>query len=906
MRNTALSLYTRRSGRVALLCFLAASGGPATLLQAQGPPPKALPVEERTDAGPAPAPRPPKATPVPETEVEPAPRRAQPAPAASPRPPAADGVPRTPEDDLFDYCEMLFTKANYALAYQQYAKYLEIHPNGKHREETVFKMGECRYLTDTWGAALEYFDAYLRDFPNGANRAVALYHAGESHYKLAGRSGPEGQAEHVRLAVDNYRATVQVARTGPYVCYSAFRLGSFSYNAAQRDPERYKEAARWFTLAASEAPKTQPRIRVTSLFFLGRSQRYLRQNKDAAATFLDLTRIKEENTYFDQAWQELAQMDMEAGRTEEAMKKFERLSKDSVDAETKASSLVNSGMLHAEAGRSAEAISRFEEALKIPGEKTRGARARARFGLVWSSYKELADDKVIEAWRGLQGEDYGDMDEITRARLWLIVGTSYAAQDKHSPAAQTFRLLENLVNVPERQVREACQEGGYKRIVSLFKLNDPTTVEAVDEYVRIWQERTPEITWIDKAWLVRGAWYFNRSVWDHAAKSYKNVRGEKLEPEKQVTWLYQRGCAEASSGDADAVTTLTTFLARAPADERATMAQLQRGLVRLKLEDHTAALTDFEEVAAKVPGTEAGETAAYNAARVRGIKQDFPGMVAGFTKLLADYPKTRAAAEAHYWIGTGNYQLQKYKECLEPLRTSRSLDSKSYFQDASLMIIAALAARQDVDGLIPEVDAYLKAGGARKINQDILRWLGMTLFRERKDYARAARYLGLIVTFAEPEKTAADIWAAHGECLLEIRDFAGSIAALDNYLKTEQRPSQRARGYLLRGRAQIALKKHEDAAKSVEEGLNLDRESLVAAQLHMLAGDVSAASSREVEAVGSYNLVRLTWEDPVLTPTALSKMIAILSKSTDPKKLADAEERKKELAERFPRFTPQP
>ena len=595
-------------------------------------------------------------------------------------------------------------------------------------------------------------------------------------------------------------------------------------------------------------------------------------------------------------------MDMEAGRSEEAMKKFEQLSKSSVDAETRVSSLVNSGMIHAEAGRTAEAIARFEEALKVPGDKARSARARARFGLVWSSYKEQAFDKVIDAWRGLQGEDYGDMDEISRSRLWLIVGTAYAAQDKHSPAAQTFKLLENLVNSAERSVRDACLEGGYKRIVSLFKLNDPATVDAVDEYAAIWKDREPATPWLDKAWLVKGAWYFNRSIWDHAAKAYKNVRGEKLDKDKLTTWLYQRGCAEASVADPDAVTTLSSFMEKAPDDERALMAQLQRALVRMKLDDLTNALADFEEVAAKAKGTETGETATYNSARVKGIKQDFPGMVAGFTKLLADYPKTRAAAEANYWIGTGNYQLQKYKECLAPLRTARSLDAKAYFQDAGLMIIASLAAQQDVDALIPEVDAYLKASTEKKISNDILRWLGMTLFRERKDYAKAARYLGFVVTYQEPDKTAPDIWAAHGESLLEIKDYEGSIAAIENYLKAEQRPAQRARAYLLRGRGQFGLKKYDDALKSVEEGLKIDRETLVAAQLHLLAGDIAAASGRAVEAVGSYNVVRMTWEDPVLTPTAIAKMIAILSKSKEPKEQADAEARKKELAERFPKF----
>lgn len=903
MSITAQSPCIRKPAMITVLCGLAGFLSFAPVYAQQVP--KAIPVEEETDAGPAPRPNAPKAVPVPESSPEPAAPRPRPAATPTPRP-SGEKLNKSPEDDLFDYSELLFSKASFALAQQQYQQYLNLHPNGKYREEAIFKIAECHYQTEAWDAAIQRYDAYLQDFPGGKNRAVVLYHAGEAHYKMASKVPASMQPERVRLAYDAYRASIQVNRTGPFACYAAFRLGSFSYNAAQRDPDRYKEAVRWFDIAASQAPKNQPRIRVTSLFYLGRSQRYLKDIKGATATFNELTKVKEDNIYFDQAWQELAQMDMEAGRTDEAMKKFERLSRESADAETRANSLVNSGMILADAGKAAEAIARFEETLLIPGEKARGARSRARFGLVWSSYKEKAYDKVVEAWRGMQGDDYGDLDESTRARLWLIVGTAYAALDKHSPAAQTLKLLENLVNSPEKDVRDACLEGAYKRIVSLFKLNDPQTPDAVDEFALTWQERAPETPWLDKAHLVKGAWYFNRSVWDAAAKSYKSVREGKLDKEKVATWLYQKGCAEASSGDKEAVGSLSSFLEKAPDDERATMAQLQRGLVRLKLDDTTNALADFEQVAAKAAGTETGETAAYNAARVKGMKQDFQGMVDGFSKLLADYPKTRVAAEANYWIGTGSYQLQKYKECLEPLRSARTLDGKSYFQDASLMLIAALAALKDIDGLIPEVDTFLKASTEKRISPDILRWLGMTLFRERKDYARTARYLAFVVTFDAPEKTAAEVWAAHGESLLEIKDYAGAIIALDNYLKAEQRPAQRARAFLLRGRAQFFLGKSDDAMKSVEEGLAIDRETLIAAQLHLLSGDIAVAGNRQKEALSSYNAVRATWEDPTLTPAAIWKMIKVLEKSTEPKDLSEAEALKKDLAQHYPRFQPQP
>ncbi|HWB02546.1 MAG TPA: tetratricopeptide repeat protein [Verrucomicrobiales bacterium] len=901
MIKSALSTIARTFRVPPLVCGVAGLLCCMGPLAAQNPPPKAIPVDEETDPGPAPAPKIPKAIPVPDSEPEPVAPRTRPA-ENPPRPAPGNNPAKTADDDLFDYCELLFSKANYTLALQQYGEYLNSFPSGKHREEVVFKIGECHYLAESWDPAILQYDTYLRDFPQGKNRAVVYYHAGEAHYKMASKVPADRQPERVRYAYEAYHACIQAAKSGPYACYAAFRLGSFSYNAAQRDPERYKEAVRWFTIAASQAPKNQPRIRVTSLFYLGRSQRFLKANKDAAVTFTELTKIKEENIYYDQAWQELAQMDMEAGHTEEAMKKFERLSKDSLDAETRANSLVNSGMILADGGKGAEAIARFEEALKIPGEKSRGARSRARFGLVWSSYKEKSYEKVVGAWRDLQVEDYGDLDEFTRARLWLIVGSSYAALDKHGPAALTLKLLENLQYSPDRQVRDACLEAGYKRIVSLFKLGDPGTPGAVDEYVSAWKERSPENAYLDKAWLVKGAWYFNRSSWDVAAQAYKQVRETKLEKEKVATWLYQKGCAEASSGDRDAVLTLGSFIEKNPEDERVPMAQLQRGLVRLKLEDLTNALADFETVAKKAAGTETGETAAYNAARVKGIKQDFPGMVAAFTKFLADYPKTKASAEANYWIGTGNYQIQKYKECLAPLRTARTQDARAYYQDAGLMLIAALTALKDVEALIPEVDAYLKSGLPKRISPDILRWLGLTLYRERKDYAKTARYLSFVVTFQEPEKTAPEIWAVHGECLLEIKDYAGAISALDNELKAEQRPPQRARAFLLRGRAQYHMGHYEEAAKSVEEGLSIDRESLVAAQLHLLAGDIAAAGNRLKEAVSSYNNVRVTWEDPVFTPTALAKMYAILIKSSDAKEKSEGEAMKKELAQRYPKF----
>lgn len=800
--------------------------------------------------------------------------------------------PKTPEDDLFDYSELLFAKGDNALAVRQYEEYLKIFPGGKYREEARFKIGEAHYRNQALDMALMEFDGYLRDFPNGRNRAIVLYHAGEAHRIIATKL-PTAEERTARMAVaeDAYRAVMQSNRTGPYVAYAAYRLASFAYNDAVANPGRYKDAVRFFTIAAAQMPKEQAALRHTAYFFKGRSSKFVGALKEAAAAFEEVTRIKQGNDFYDKALMELATLDMEAGRSDAAMKKFEQLSRESAATETRAGSMVNAGMIHADAGRATEATQQFEEALKVTGAPL--AHARARYGLVFAYFKQKDYPKVISAWRGL---DYSGLDEATRARLLLIVGTSYAASDQHLRAAEVFGILEE--NLPER---EEALEGGYKRLVSLFKMNDPMVPEDAASYVERWRERQPQSDFLDKAWLVRGAYYFNRSVWEQAAESYQKVRDAKLEPDKLATYLYQRGYAEASCGDKEAVVTLTKFIEKSPGDERLPVALHQRGLAERKTDDYASALRDFELIGSKYPKSTVAESAAYHAAKVKGIKQDYAGMVTGFQKLLTDFPQTKVAPEVWYWIGTGFFQQQKWKEAVEPLRTARDKDLKAYYTDATLMIIGALTAQKQIEPLMVEVDAYLKGTQEKTIAPDILRWLGRTAY-ERRDYRAASRYLSLVVAYDDPRATPPDLWKILGESQIENGSSESGLVALDHHLASEPGTQDKVRSLLLKGRGYFALGKAEEAIKSAEAGLDLDKESLLSVQLRLLLGDIALAANRFNEAISSYGSVMLGWEDPTFTPLAMTKLIAAYEKSGDAANLAKAGKVKAQLAKRFPRY----
>src|SRR5690606_34509874 len=129
------------------------------------------------------------------------------------------------------------------------------------------------------------------------------------------------------------------------------------------------------------------------------------------------------------------------------------------------------------------------------------AAGRARGGLIFAYAATKDWQKVVDTWRNMR--EHTALDEATRARMLLVVGTAYAAVDQHARAAELFRILED-----DLPWRDEALEGGYKRVVSLFHMGDPVVTDAADQFVGKWREARPDSEFIDKALLVKAAWHF--------------------------------------------------------------------------------------------------------------------------------------------------------------------------------------------------------------------------------------------------------------------------------------------------------------------------------------------------------------------------------------------------------------
>lgn len=855
----------------------------------------------RPAANPTPRPTP---TPAPATNTEPA----RPAPAPAPRTPTG---PREEWDDLYQLALTHLQKGSADLAIRSFEEYTRLAPKGRHAEEARFRIGEAHYGRKAWDMAVTAYDIYLNEFPAGKNLGAALYHKAESHREMAMQNtrSVEERGQHQLASFDSYRNILKTTKQGTWACFSAFRLASAAYNEGVRSDSqaKYAEAIPLFTTAATLAatpgnmtPKQSAEVRLGSLYWRGKCQRLTGKKKEAAASFDDVVKIREENKYREDALKELAALDWEAGRADKAMERFDMLAKETANAETKADALVSAGLLDAEKGKDVEADQRFEAALKVPG--ARNAHSRARYGLIFSAAKKKDNKRVIELWRDLG--DYSSLDSATRSRMLLIVGQAFLDEQNFAQAERVFAILEE-----NHAGTDEALDGGYKRLVCLFKLNSGNVSDAVDTFVSTWKEKKKDSPLIDRALLAKAGYFYNKSAWEVAAKAYAGVRLDKLEPAKAADCLYQRGWAETEAGDNDAITTLTTFLEKHNSDPRVPHAVFQRGRACMKADDLTSALRDFDRIRAMpVPAERAEsiswENAIFLSARIRGSRQEWDLMVKEFTELLTKFPGTAYVAEANYWIGSGHYQMKRYKESLEPLRKARELDAKTWQEEAGLQLIGATASIKDVDGCAKEAEAYERLNPKKKIPVQVMEWIAITLFKERKDYRGAARFLFPIMNWEDSKANDPDLWSVMGESLLRSARHDEAVKAFDNQLANDTRKPNRSKAYLMRGEALLALNKPEEAIESARSGLELDAETFNAARLRMLWADAALAVGRIQEAISAVAPVPDTWKNEEITPLALHKLITLLEKSTDPKHQAQLPALRQQLSKEYPDWKP--
>ena len=535
--------------------------------------------------------------------------------------------PKKSQEDVLDYADLLYAQKRYALAAQQYQIFIREHPNSPNSQAGWFRLGEC----------------YLQ---------------------VGQRSD----------AVTTFTHLIKTYKKGPFVGSAAYRLAVIRFNSKD-----YKGAVTFFELASTHLKS--PDAKLQSRFYFARSLQLTQQPEKALEQYdrvmkdlpADTAKTQEKQRIRERCLLESARLFFDMGDLDKSLERFEELANTATSQEVKEEALVRGGLLAAEAGKPELSEKFLDQALRF--SDTSPWKALAQVGAIFNAFTRKDYDKVVSIYS--LGGTYGAPND-SRAKMLLVVGHSFRLQGDIKNAMMLYSTVENnYTKQPEGA------EAGYRKLQLLHQTKDNTLPVEAERYALKQSQINNNSKFIDMAYLMKAEWHFDQAEnsaggpgsefakknYEQAAKAYKAVRDTQIDAKYQVTRLYKQGWSEIESGNLQkGIVTLTRFIKNYPEHPLASSALAKRGTSYLALGDHAYALGDFEDMPKNYPDAPELEFAMQQIALLYGHKRDLPKMIEAYKALLKRFPETAGKAEAHYWIGSGHFDLEQYEEAIPELK----------------------------------------------------------------------------------------------------------------------------------------------------------------------------------------------------------------------------------------------
>lgn len=807
--------------------------------------PKALPVEDD-----APVPR---AIPV------------RPPPAT---PPASPPKARSPEDDMFDFAMLAYERQEWAIAAQNFAKYLQTYPSGKRVADALFRVGECYREQRQLKQATSYWEEVVNRYPNSEGAPSAAYRLGAVAFNQGQNTASSGDKNGARPSL--------------------------------------LAAARFFTFCV-EKTKT-PEAKLAALYNKSRCHELLGDTKLQAEALNAVIAVQENNPYRETALLTLGTLQLQQDKKAESIKAFEQLIATSRDNALIADASLRLAVLYQEEKKYDEAIAMFQKAAALQ-ETPEASRGIALVGVIQAMSAKGDYDGVIDYYN--RHSDTLPPGNV-RPKMLLLVGHAYRMRKSYARAVEVYLIVEQY----HKDTDEAF-EAGYWKLYCFYLLNDKDLGEFANGFIARYTPTKGDHEFLILARLIRADFFFNKGDFNQASMSYTDLKIDKLPEKLRPGTVFNMGWAQAESGrHQDAVVTFTRFLTDFPGHEFSAKALARRGMANRDARDLPKAKADFEQVTKDFPESDACEIAWLQLGLIAMELKDSKASIAAFETLLKKFPRTPAAAQAQYGIGRGYFDQKSYDKAIPALRRSLEIDNKTYFDKASQMLMLCEYARQNVGELAKTIDGYLAAKPEGVVPANILKWLGLKLYGA-EEFKKAARYLELAATPDTPENTEPAVWIYLAMSQLPAGHFDQSVAAADNYLKSNPDPSSKARALITKGRAQLGKGAFDQADATAQEALAFVKDGKLQAELLILEGDIynahgddlakqtqiDAARAKWQAAAGKYAVPSQVFEDDQITPEALHKAALTFDKLGDS---AQAEKIRQQLKQRYPKWQPKP
>jgi TolA-binding protein len=698
------------------------------------------------------------------------------------------------------------------------------------------------YAKKMYDQAAPEFERYLGMYPTGAARPDALYRLGES-YRHNGANNAARNA---------YETLLKQFQNNDFIGPAAYRLAEIYYQEKQ-----YRDAVNLFRKASVRLKDAA--VVNSAKFFTGRSLEGIGDKIEARLAYEDLLTSSENNPFRDPSRFSLAMLLKDAGRSSEALKQMQVLSKQAENPDLKIEATVQAGLWEEEAATPqllAAAEADFKSALTQSGPSR--WKDIAQMGLIRLAFNAGKYQAVIDACQKNGTQLPADM----KADALMLIANSYHQLGKTGDALKYYdQILKEFPN------SDPAKDAQFQRLRELYAADDPSLVAEIDKYVAA----NPDGPKRDEALLMKAEVFFKKQNYQDATPIYSGLElSRQLTGPRKGDVLFRLGWCQMELREFDkAIKALTSFIDGYPGHKMIPYALIQRALAYQSMKNLAAALKDFDSLIREYPKAKERELALHQKALILGQQDDSAGMVETFQLLLKDYPNTAVKAQADYWIGNTAYTGKHYKEAVPYLQEARKLDEEQFWEKASIRLLEAEFNLEDRAGTAREVDLYSKKGKTQ-VPGDTLRWLGGE-FSKAGDFENAEKYLEMLTP--RKDEATPDDFLLLGRVEHALGKYQPAVDALKTYLKSIKLPAPRAEGLLTLANSQIALKALDEAQASDDEALSLEPEGELNGRARIVAGDVQMARGNFAEAAKLYESVAAILDNDEITPAALEKAV---------------------------------
>jgi TolA-binding protein len=739
--------------------------------------------------------------------------------------------------------------------------------------------------------AVTAFSDFVRDFPDDRRREEALYRLAESYRNLS----------RIDDALAAYTFQVQTYPDGPLRINGELQRGAILFDAG-----KFTDVIAPLQIVAD---KGDGELQQAAKYLLGRSLLATQKEADGRALLQGLVDAQPPGKFSGGAAQTLAELDDSQNKSTEALALWQKALALSSDPAVKATAAARGGWSALAAKQPADAEKLFQTARQLDSSGD-DARKVANTGLL----RLLFQQKRYTEWISIYPAEKAKLLDSARSEIFYDLGHAQFSLKHWAEAVAGFDQYLGAFSTQDAAVT------AYERFLALTQIDRVKTVSEAEAYLKAW----PKSPYRARVQLLQAQELSHEKKFSEALPLWESLSGETGDaswPHQDILLERARAYDELNNFP-KAATAYQAYLddldAHPSADKEAQARSVLRTQARLAVclqkADQLLAATDaWKAVQSLAPeGSREQETALESLGLIyaRGGPSQETMMFTTFHALLDKFPQSPLRAMAAFSVGDSLFKNRDYAGAEPFLLNAHNWDAKTWLQAATQRLVLGAYGQKNYDKTV----AYLKeydtipaptdpqAQIAARLPAALFYWLAETA-RKADKWDEAETYYSRVTQHPDPGDLLAGAWWQLGEVQSQRKEWPTAVASYEKYRQLKPEAKDATLVLLALGRAQLGAQNLDAAKKLGDQALLQEPEGPRSAAARMLLGETAFATQSYPEAARMFATLAVLFDDPKITPQAMSRAADAFERSGDTKSAADWRQK---LKDKYPQHQAAP